>query len=90
MREADLEPLAWSRALFAPPLQWAAQWADGFEQVGARLWPGLSGLILLEAVKQTFAVRPRGRRAPRTGVRSGRSDPFAGPKSDEIRCARGL
>ena len=64
VREAELEPVAWSRALFAPPLQWTARWADGFEQIGARLWPGLSGLILLEAVKQTFAVKPRGRRMP--------------------------
>jgi hypothetical protein len=64
VRDASLEPLAWSRALFVPPLQWTARWADGFEPVGARLWPGLSGLILLEAVKRTFAVRPKGRRAP--------------------------
>ena len=63
LREAELEPTAWSRALFAPPLQWTARWADGLEAVGARLWPGLSGLLMLEAVKQTFAVRPRGRRA---------------------------
>ena len=63
LREAELEPTAWSRALFGPPLQWTARWADGLEAVGARLWPGLSGLIMLEAVKQTFAVRPRGRRA---------------------------
>ena len=62
VREADLEPLAWSRALFAPPLQWTARWADGLEQAGALLWPGLSGLILLEAVKTSFAVRPTGRR----------------------------
>jgi SAM-dependent methyltransferase len=63
VREAELEPVAWSRALFAPPFQWTAQWADGFETVGARLWPALSGVILLEAVKQTFAVKPKGRRA---------------------------
>ena len=63
LREAELEPTAWSRALFGPPLQWTSRWADGLEAVGARLWPGLSGLIMLEAVKQTFAVRPRGRRA---------------------------
>jgi SAM-dependent methyltransferase len=63
LREAELEPTAWSRALFGPPVQWTARWADGLEAVGARLWPGLSGLIMLEAVKQTFAVRPRGRRA---------------------------
>ena len=41
----------------------AARWAEGFEQVGARLWPRFSGLILMEAVKQTFAVKPRGSRA---------------------------
>jgi SAM-dependent methyltransferase len=64
VREAQLEPVAWSRALFAPPLQWTARWADGFEQAGSRLWPAFSGAILLEAVKQTFAVKPRGRRAP--------------------------
>ncbi len=63
LREAELEPTAWSRALFGPPLQWSARWAEGLEAVGARLWPGLSGLIMLEAVKQTFAVRPRGKRA---------------------------
>jgi hypothetical protein len=41
----------------------AARWAEGFEQVGARLWPRFAGLILMEAVKQTFAVKPRGSRA---------------------------
>ena len=64
VRDAQLEPVAWSRALFAPPLAWTARWAEGLEQAGARLWPGLSGLILLEAVKQTFAMKPKGRRAP--------------------------
>jgi SAM-dependent methyltransferase len=64
VRDAQLEPVAWSRALFAPPLEWTSGWADGFEQVGQRLWPAFSGVILLEAVKQTFAVKPRGRRAP--------------------------
>lgn len=62
VREAGLEPIAWSRALYAPPLTWLSPWAEGLEQAGARLWPGLSGLVLLEAVKQTFAVKPQGRR----------------------------
>ena len=59
VREAELEPTAWSRALYAPPLDWTAGWAEAFEQLGSRLWPQFSGLILLEAVKQTFAVKPR-------------------------------
>ena len=63
VREAELEPLAWSRALYAPPLEWTARWAEGFEQLGSRLWPQFSGLILLEAVKQTFAVKPKAKAA---------------------------
>ena len=58
VREADLEPAGWTRALYAPPLAWAARWAEGFEQAGARLWPPLAGLVLMEAHKQTVAARP--------------------------------
>lgn len=65
-READLEPVGWTRALYAPPLPWAWRWADMFERVGAVLWPPFAGVIMLEAVKQTFAVRPAGQRAVRT------------------------
>ena len=59
VREAELEPTAWSRALYAPPLEWTSGWAEAFEAVGSRIWPQFSGLILLEAVKQTFAVKPK-------------------------------
>lgn len=64
VRAAGLEPTAWSRALYLPPMPMLAAHAEAFEQVGSRLFPPLSGLILLEAVKQTFAVKPRGARAP--------------------------
>jgi SAM-dependent methyltransferase len=63
LREADLEPAGWTRALYAPPTAVLSRWSEGFEQVGARLWPRFAGLILMEAVKQTFAVKPRGNRA---------------------------
>lgn len=59
VRDAELEPLAWSRALYLPPADLFAPWAEVWEQTGSRLWPPLSGLILLEAVKQTFAVKAR-------------------------------
>lgn len=62
LREAELEPTGYTRALYAPPMAWAAGWAEGFEQMGAWLWPNFSGLILIEAVKQTFAVKPKGLR----------------------------
>ncbi len=68
LREAELEPSGWTRALYVPPVGWLAGSAEGFEQMGSRLWPGFSGLLLMEAVKQTFAVKPRAKRARlRTG-----------------------
>ena len=63
VREAELEPTAWSRALYLPPAQLFTPWADAWEQAGSRLWPPFSGLILMEAVKQTFAVKARPVRA---------------------------
>ncbi|MFN3583610.1 class I SAM-dependent methyltransferase [Phenylobacterium sp.] len=67
LREAELEPSGWTRALYVPPVGWMARWAEGFEQVGSRLWPGFAGLLLMEAVKQTYAVKPKGARV-RAGV----------------------
>jgi SAM-dependent methyltransferase len=63
LREAELEPSGWTRALYVPPLNWMAGWAEGWEQMGSRLWPGFAGLLLMEAVKQTFAVKPKGHAA---------------------------
>ncbi len=54
---------AWSQALYVPPLTPLARWADGFEQVGSRVWPGFAGLVLLEAVKRTFALKAKPVRA---------------------------
>jgi SAM-dependent methyltransferase len=64
VREAELEPIAWSRALYVPPAPGLVRFAEGFERVGSRLWPALSGIILLEAVKQTFALKPTAPRLP--------------------------
>lgn len=58
VREAELAPVGWTRALYAPPVAWAARWADPLEQAGARLWPPFAGIVLMEAVKQTWAVNP--------------------------------
>jgi SAM-dependent methyltransferase len=74
MREAELEPSGWTRALYVPPVGWMAGWADGFEQAGSRLWPGFAGLLLMEAVKQTFAVKPKG-----LGARARRVRPVLAP-----------
>jgi SAM-dependent methyltransferase len=78
-RDAELEPLAWSRALYVPPVTGLSRYAEGFEQVGARLWPRFAGLILLEAVKQTFAVKPKGLRAPARVFAPGALKPARNP-----------
>ncbi len=57
VRAAGLEPSAWSRTLYAPPLAVLAPAAGLWEEVGRRLWPPLGGLVLLEATKRTFAIR---------------------------------
>ncbi len=61
--DAELEPTGWTRALYLPPVRWASGWADGAEQLGAKLWPGFAGLILMEAIKPVFALRPQGKAA---------------------------
>lgn len=69
LREAELEPTGWTRALYVPPLPWMASWAEGFEQAGSRLWPGFAGLVLTEAVKETFAVKAKTVRVRSPAVR---------------------
>jgi SAM-dependent methyltransferase len=69
LREAELEPSGWTRALYVPPVGWMVSWAEGFEQAGSRLWPGFAGIVLMEAVKQTFAVKPKGARVRARAVR---------------------
>ena len=60
VREAELEPSAWSRTLYTPPWPMLAPWSELIEQTLGRVAPPLSGLILVEAIKRTFALRPNG------------------------------
>lgn len=61
VREAGLEPTAWSQTLYVPPWGPLLPLADGFEQVGRRIMPGAAGVILLEATRQAYArVHPGG------------------------------
>jgi SAM-dependent methyltransferase len=71
LAEALLTPLEWTSALYMPPLNryWAVRWATVFERMGARLWPGFAGVIIVEARKELVgaipkAVSARGKRKP--------------------------
>lgn len=48
---------AWSRALFFPPFRSKTllRAARAWERAGDRLWPGLSGVLMVEAVKDMMA-----------------------------------
>jgi SAM-dependent methyltransferase len=61
VREAGLEPTAWSQTLYVPPWGPLLPLADGLEQIGKHILPGAAGVILLEATRQAYArVRPGG------------------------------
>ena len=55
VRDAGLEPTAWSQTLYVPPWGPLLPLADGFEQIGRRILPGAAGVILLEATRQAYA-----------------------------------
>ena len=69
--DALFSPLEWTSALFMPPLdrQWLVRWATAFERVGARLWPGFAGVIIVEARKELMGAIPKA--APARGGWSG-------------------
>jgi SAM-dependent methyltransferase len=61
LADALFTPLEWTSALFMPPLdrQWLVRWATGFERIGARLWPGFAGVIIVEARKELMGAIPK-------------------------------
>ncbi|HSR81175.1 MAG TPA: hypothetical protein VLL28_10385, partial [Hyphomicrobiaceae bacterium] len=67
--ESLFTPLEWASALFMPPFdrQWLVRWATGFERIGARLWPGFAGVIIVEARKELMGAVPK--RAPARRVK---------------------
>ncbi|HEY7765360.1 MAG TPA: methyltransferase domain-containing protein [Aestuariivirgaceae bacterium] len=58
LREAKFSPLGWSHALFVPPLQrgFLVRSAAAWERVGIWMSRGFSGVLLVEAMKQVYAI----------------------------------
>lgn len=61
LRAAKFTPTIWAGALYAPP--WRRIRPSGFaatcEKFGETVWPGFSGLVLVEAVKRLYANLPQ-------------------------------
>lgn len=70
LRESRFSVMSWSHALFFPPSNRTTvlSVASTMEKVGGRLMPGVSGVIIVEAVKQVYAIAS-GKRARRQSLR---------------------
>jgi SAM-dependent methyltransferase len=55
LRGALLEPAHWERALYAPPATTLTGSGNGWERMGARLFPGIGGVHIVEAAKSLYA-----------------------------------
>jgi SAM-dependent methyltransferase len=77
LTDALFTPLQWTSALHMPPIdrQWLLRWATMFERVGARLWPGFAGVIIVEARKELMGALP----APATAKRREKLAPAPAP-----------
>ncbi len=56
VRDAELEPMAWSHALYVPPIRALLRWAKPIEKVVPHIWPLTGGLILMEAGRKPFVA----------------------------------
>ena len=62
--EAMFTPFDWGWALHVPPIERAVvmRSAIAFERIGSRIWPGIGGVMLVEARKELIAPIGRGAR----------------------------
>ena len=63
LKETKFSPVGWSQALFMPPSERSLMLksAMAWERFGMRTSPAFSGVIIVEAVKQVYAVSARKR-----------------------------
>jgi len=58
MRDAQFTPTQWRRTLYMPPFNFLMRSARAWENIGRCIWPRFSGLLMLEASKQIYALTP--------------------------------
>lgn len=71
LRESQFSVISWAHALYFPPSTSSAilSAAPAIESIGSRLMPALSGVIVVEAVKQVYGIAS-GKRARRLLART--------------------
>jgi SAM-dependent methyltransferase len=70
LQESMFSPLVWSSALAMPPIGNRVILRSGthWEKVGAKLWPGFSGVLIVEATKMVHQRVRAKAKAPRTAT----------------------
>ena len=58
LRDGMFAPIATTTALFMPPVWWRVfgPWAAALDDLGAKLFPTIAGVVVIEAEKQIYAV----------------------------------
>ena len=56
LKDALFEPGRWARALYAPPFETVTRNGAGWEKLGAKLFPGIGGVHVVEAAKSLYAA----------------------------------
>jgi SAM-dependent methyltransferase len=56
LKDALFETGRWSRALYAPPLKAITGSGASWERIGAKLFPGIGGVHVVEAAKSLYAA----------------------------------
>ena len=66
LKSHGFEPRQTHRAVFIPPLagHFFQRFAPAIERIGAKLWPALGGVLLVEADKILYAASGKGRKLP--------------------------
>lgn len=82
LREALFTPVAWSEALYIPPVQrnWFLRGAVAWERAGASLALPFAAVHIVEATKQVYKPVPLKRRASRLQVLQPVLDPVLAPR----------
>jgi SAM-dependent methyltransferase len=86
-------PVQWGNALFVPPFDWRflVRSAPAWERVGLRLSPAFAGVLMVEAIKEVYAMsgarrqRKLARLRPNIAVPSLRREPTRPPVAARTR-----
>jgi SAM-dependent methyltransferase len=89
-------PVQWGNALFVPPFDWTflVRSAPAWERVGLRLSPAFAGVLMVEAIKEVYAMsgakrqRKLAKLRPNIAVPSLRREPPRAPVAARTRAKR--